>query len=87
MPNKRTLLLFSIICAAMLVGPFIFGLHIMGSQKVGFPFRFYEWSSAPPPAFGSTFSWNALLLDLIIYYLMAVACVALWRFLRVGKAP
>ena len=82
MLKKTTLVLFLAITIVTTIVPYVFGVFTSGSQKVGFPLRFFERSSAPPPFFGTTFWWRALLIDLLIYYCTAVGLVYLSEALK-----
>jgi hypothetical protein len=82
-----TLILFAAIVALTFLYAVYTTFTRMGTQRIGFPFRFYESTSAPPPAFGSTFSWKFLLLDLLIYYLVAVCISLLWNLVRSPSNP
>ncbi|HEY3835173.1 MAG TPA: hypothetical protein VGL72_01310 [Bryobacteraceae bacterium] len=80
--KSSTWIVFAVIAGlAFLIAAFSRVMRI-GSQSIGFPFRFYESTSAPPPAFGHTFSWKFLILDLLIYYVVAVFLNLIWNLLR-----
>ena len=80
--QKSTLILFGIISIVMIAGPVLAGMRLQGTQRIGFPFSFFESTSAPPPAFGSTFYWKWLVIDLLIYYAVAVFLNLAWTLLR-----
>jgi hypothetical protein len=82
MLKKYTLIIFLILVTVMIVIPYGVGIFRSGSQRTGFPLKFFESNSGPPPFFGSTFSWKALLIDLFAYYIAAVGCVYLWEALK-----
>ena len=80
--GRSTLFAFGGIFVIAVILPFLAGINTMGTQRIGFPLRFFESTSAPPPAFGSTFSWKALLLDLAIYYLLAIVISLVLNYFR-----
>jgi hypothetical protein len=80
--GKTVLMLFGLLAVANTVLPVFFASRRPGSRSVGFPFSFYRHSSAPPPDFGSVFSWGALMLNVVVYYLIAVVIVAAITFLK-----
>jgi hypothetical protein len=77
--GKRTWNLFGTIFAAAVILPAGCQMLMVGSQSEGIPFVFYEFSSAPPPLFGSRFYPEWLLADIISYYLLAVLLICFWE--------
>jgi len=74
--GKVTWMAFAFLVVGVLLLPLAIDSRKVGRQHLGFPFRFYEHTSAPPPAYGSKFSWPALIGDLVIYYAAAVSISA-----------
>jgi hypothetical protein len=79
---KNSFWLFLVFVFVAMVLPFVLGIFVMGTHRIGFPLRFYERTSAPPPATGSMFAARAFVVDLLIYFAGAVAVLLLWQVLK-----
>jgi hypothetical protein len=73
---KRTVLYFLILFLLLVVLPQLAGVFIYGGSRNGVPFTFHEYSSSPPPAFGSKFTAWAFAADLAIYF--GIALLIAW---------
>lgn len=81
---KNTFWLFLAFVSLFMVLPYILGIFRMGSDRVGFPLRFFERTSAPPPAASSIFSGRAFAIDLLVYVAAALIVLAVWEGVRRG---
>lgn len=79
---KSTFALFLIFVAVTIVFPFVLGKFMPGTEKVGFPLRFFQHTTAPPPDSSTTFSPVALVADLLICLAAAAAVAFLWELLK-----
>jgi hypothetical protein len=68
---RHALTVFLVLAAVLWLAPLVFSSFRVGSGAVGVPFTYYRFSSAPPPAYGSTFSWPWLLANLASYAIVA----------------
>jgi hypothetical protein len=73
---KSTVLYFLFLSILLVIVPHLIGVQMNGSGRFGFPFTYREFSSAPPPAFGSVFTLWAFAADLAIY--LGIALMIAW---------
>ena len=73
-----TLVTFVVVTIVAFAVSYLVVMNQSGTVRLGLPFSFLQSSSAPPPANTSHFTPAALLADLVVYYLIAVALVWAW---------
>lgn len=74
----RSLSIFGGLLLLLVVAPWMVRLFFQaGSIRFGFPIRFYSHDSSPPPFFETRFEPWALVANLVIYLVVAIALSAL----------
>lgn len=74
--STRTLALLGLFATGFLLAPRLLTLTVPGSQSYGLPLTFERIDRAPPPFEHHEFDPLALLVDVVVYYVAAVAVSA-----------
>lgn len=80
--STRTLATFGLLAVAFLGGPRLATMTLSGNTAYGFPLTFERVDRSPPPFNRYEFDPPALLIDILIYYALAVGVSALVNALR-----
>lgn len=80
--STRTLASFGLLAVAFLGGPRLATMTMSGSVAYGFPLTFERVDRSPSPFNRYEFDPPALLIDILIYYALAVGVSALVNALR-----
>jgi|APFre7841882590_1041340.scaffolds.fasta_scaffold89730_2 hypothetical protein len=80
--GRMTLLCFVIISAFFFIVPAVLNVGRVGYSSSGFPFTYYEFSSAPPPMYGSKSDVVPLIGDVLIYYALSIVVAYTIRRLK-----
>lgn len=70
--GRRTLLIFGLTVLGCMVLPRLAVLAQSGSQRLGFPLRYYWFDASPPPFSESRFAMAPFIANLLIYYVFAL---------------
>jgi hypothetical protein len=82
----RSLIIFGGLLLLIVVVPWMVGLFfLVGSIRFGFPIRFYWHDASPPPFFEARFEPWALVANLVIYLVVAIALSALVGYFKKGR--
>jgi hypothetical protein len=76
--------IFAVSVLITIIVPFVLSVFRPGTVKLGFPYRFYRHTTAPPPFDETYFSWMFLAADLLICLAVAVVLAVIWVTARRG---